>query len=42
VGLPVIAVDYGYSAVPVRELGATRIISRLDELHAAVADIRRP
>jgi phosphoglycolate phosphatase len=41
-GLPVIAVDYGYSAVPVSELGATRIISRLDQLHAAVADIRRP
>jgi phosphoglycolate phosphatase len=41
-GVPVIAVDYGYSAVPVAELGATRVISRLDQLHDAVADIRRP
>jgi phosphoglycolate phosphatase len=37
--LPVICVDYGYTAVPATELGADRVISRFDELEAAVAEI---
>ncbi len=35
-GLPVIAVDYGYTAVPVAELGPDRVISHFDELPAAL------
>jgi phosphoglycolate phosphatase len=34
-GLPVIAVDFGYSSVPVDELGPDRVISHFDELVAA-------
>jgi len=34
-GVPVIAVDFGYSDVPVAELGPDRMISRFDELAAA-------
>jgi phosphoglycolate phosphatase len=34
-GLPVIAVDYGYSDVPVTDLGPDRVISRFVELAAA-------
>ncbi len=33
--LPVIAVDYGYTAAPVSELGPDRVISHFDELAAA-------
>ncbi len=36
-GIPVVAVDFGYSDVPVPELNANRIISHFDEL-AAIAD----
>jgi len=36
-GLPVIAVDFGYTDVPVTELGPDRVISHFDELAAAVA-----
>jgi phosphoglycolate phosphatase len=39
-GVPVIAVDFGYSTVPVSTLSPDRIISRFDELHDAVAAIR--
>ena len=34
-GLPVIAVDYGYTDVPVTELGPDRVISHFDELMEA-------
>jgi len=37
VGLPVIAVDFGYTSVPVSELGPDRVISRFDELGAVCA-----
>jgi phosphoglycolate phosphatase len=39
-GIPVVAVSFGYSPVPVAELAPTSIIARLDELAAAVAAIR--
>ncbi len=38
--IPVVAVDYGYSTVPVDQLGATRVISRLADLYGAVSGIR--
>jgi len=34
-GLPVIAVDFGYTDVPVKELGPDRVISHFDELEEA-------
>ena len=34
-GLPVIAVDYGYTDVPVTDLGPDRVISHFDQLTAA-------
>ncbi len=40
-GVPVIAVAFGYSAVPVAELGADRVIAHYDELFAAAGDLRR-
>jgi phosphoglycolate phosphatase len=36
-GVPVIAVDFGYSEQPVSELGPDRVISRYDQLPAAVS-----
>jgi phosphoglycolate phosphatase len=39
-GVPVIAVDFGYTDRPVSELGPDRIISRFAQLPAAVAEIR--
>jgi phosphoglycolate phosphatase len=39
-GVPVIAVDFGYSDRPVSEFGPDRIISRFAQLPAAVAEIR--
>jgi len=36
-GIPVIAVDFGYTPVPVAELGPDRVISHFDELAGAVA-----
>ena len=36
-GLPVIAVDFGYTDVPVAELSPDRVISHFDELPAACA-----
>lgn len=38
-GLPVIAVDYGYTDVPVSDLGPDRVISHFDELEAACASL---
>ncbi len=38
-GLPVIAVDFGYTEIPVTQLGPHRIISHFDELPAAVFDL---
>ena len=34
-GVPVVAVDFGYADVPVRELGPDRVISHFDELMEA-------
>ncbi|KAB2859808.1 MAG: HAD hydrolase-like protein, partial [Bauldia sp.] len=31
-GVPVVAVDFGYSAIPVRELGPDAVIGRYDAL----------
>ncbi|WP_420338010.1 phosphoglycolate phosphatase [Roseibium sp.] len=39
-GIPVVAVDFGYTPVPVSELGPDRIISHFDDLADAVADLR--
>ncbi len=38
-GIPVIAVDFGYTPVPVTELAPDRIISHFDELAGAVAEL---
>jgi phosphoglycolate phosphatase len=38
-GVPVIAVDFGYTEQPVTELGPDRIISRFAQLPAAVAEL---
>ncbi len=40
-GIPVIAVDFGYTPVPVRELGPDKVISHFDELPAAIAEVTR-
>lgn len=37
--IPVIAVDFGYSDVPVRTLDPDRVISHFDELEGAVGDL---
>lgn len=39
-GIPVIAVDFGYTERPVAEFGPDRIISRFAQLPAAVAGLR--
>jgi phosphoglycolate phosphatase len=39
--VPVIAVDYGYTEIPVLQLGADRIISDLSELPRAVLELAR-
>ena len=38
-GIPVVAVDFGYSETPIGELGADRLISHFDELAAAVLEV---
>jgi phosphoglycolate phosphatase len=38
-GLPVICVDFGYTDVPIAELGPDRVISHFDELAAACAAV---
>lgn len=40
-GVPVIAVDFGYTDVPIAQLRPDRVIAHFDELSAAVAAIRR-
>jgi len=40
-GLPVIAVDFGYSDAPVAELGPDRVISHFEELAEACAELLR-
>ncbi len=40
-GLPVVAVDFGYTDVPVRELAPDVVISHFDELWEAVAQARK-
>jgi phosphoglycolate phosphatase len=41
-GLPVIAVDFGYTDVPVAELGPDRVISHFDQLYEAVLSLTNP
>jgi phosphoglycolate phosphatase len=41
-GIPVIAVDFGYTSVPVAELGPDRIISSFGELPTAIRDLVSP
>jgi phosphoglycolate phosphatase len=41
-GIPVIAVPFGYTDVPVRELGPDLVINHFDELFAAVKSVMRP
>ncbi len=38
-GMPVIAVDFGYTDVPVAQLGPDRVISHFDELFEAVREM---
>ncbi|GIK81775.1 MAG: phosphoglycolate phosphatase [Pseudorhodoplanes sp.] len=40
-GIPVIAVDFGYTETPVSELGPDLVISHFDALHEAVQKIER-
>jgi phosphoglycolate phosphatase len=40
-GVPVVAVDFGYSAIPVRDLGPDRLISHFDDLAAAILELDR-
>jgi phosphoglycolate phosphatase len=40
-GVPVIAVDYGYTETPVAELGPERVISTLSELPSGVFELLR-
>ena len=39
-GVPCILVSFGYTAVPARELGADRVVDRLDQVPAALAVLR--
>jgi phosphoglycolate phosphatase len=41
-GVPIVAVDFGYSETPIQELGADRLISHFDELAGAVMDVAPP
>jgi phosphoglycolate phosphatase len=41
-GIPVVAVDFGYTEVPVAELGPDRIISHFDALPAALDAVLTP
>jgi phosphoglycolate phosphatase len=38
-GVPVVAVDFGYTEIPPRDLGADRLISHFDSLVPAVEDL---
>jgi phosphoglycolate phosphatase len=37
--MPVVLVRYGYTAIPVEDLGGDRLIDRLDELPDAMAEL---
>ncbi len=39
-GIPIIAVDFGYTDVPVTQLGPDRVISHFDELAGAIIALR--
>ncbi len=39
-GIPVVAVDFGYTAIPVTELGPDLVISHFDDLYEAVRALR--
>ncbi len=39
-GIPVVAVDFGYTTVPVAEFGPDRVISHFDHLYEAVQELR--
>lgn len=41
-GVPVVAVDFGYTDVPVSELGPDRVISHFDALAEAIASLTAP
>ena len=41
-GVPIVAVDFGYSDTPVRDLGPDRLISHFDDLAAAVLELAQP
>ena len=41
-GVPVVAVDFGYSDTPVRDLGPDRLISHFDDLAAAILELAQP
>ena len=41
-GVPIVAVDFGYSETPIQELGADRLISHFDELAGAVLEVAPP
>ncbi|MBB4039380.1 phosphoglycolate phosphatase [Microvirga flocculans] len=41
-GIPVVAVPFGYTDVPVRELGPDLVIDHFDDLFAAVQRVMRP
>ncbi|MEZ5839446.1 MAG: phosphoglycolate phosphatase [Hyphomicrobiales bacterium] len=38
-GVPVIVVDFGYTTVPVDQLGPDRIVSHFDEIWAAIGEV---
>ena len=38
-GIPVVAVEFGYTDIPVAELGPDRIIGHFDELPGAIFDL---
>ena len=38
-GIPVVAVDFGYSETPIQELGPDRLISHFDKLPAAILEV---
>jgi len=39
--IPVVAVTFGYSPIPVAELGPTRVVSDFSELYDTVAALMR-
>jgi phosphoglycolate phosphatase len=41
-GVPVVAVSFGYTDIPVRDLAPDRVIDAYDELWDTVASLRRP